>query len=105
MEKTILNDHIEVAVQLIISILDNQNVDPSLQQSAGSTLITLIENRPKLISKKNLVAPVISSLVKIIAKSDASAAGTLYTMGNKFDNTDENDEDAEHQEEVYCTPY
>jgi len=98
-DKPIINDHIEIVVQLLVTILENETVDTSVQQAAGSALTSIVEYRPKLISKKQLVAPIINSMVRIIAKSDAAAAGSLYTMGGKYDNTDEED-DEDYNEDV-----
>ena len=51
-------------------------------------LISLIENRPKLVAKKNLVTPVLTALVELIAKSSADSAGTLFCFAKSEEKGD-----------------
>lgn len=100
-EAPLINDHVETVLGLVVSCLENDGVDSSIQQAAGSLLMTLVENRPKLIAKKNLVPAIVQSMVKIIARSNKPAAGTLYSMGEAAvgDNADDDDDDDDYEED------
>jgi hypothetical protein len=61
--------------------------------------MTVVEFRPKLFAKHNLVSPVLSTLMDMIAKQEASAAGSLFSFttpeGALNDEDDEDDYDEE----------
>ena len=76
-DKPIINDSIETIVTMCVNVLDARDVDPSIHTGAFQTLITAFECRPKLIAKKNMVAPIITAMVNIIARSDESI-NSLY---------------------------
>ena len=102
-EKPIINDSIDQVVLLVVNILEHESIDPSIQQSAGSCLMSIIENRPKLIAKKGMVAPIVQTMVKIISKSDAPAAGSLYTMATDKKGDEESYDDDEGPAEIAQT--
>lgn len=68
-----------------------------MKQAAGQTLIIMIENRPKLIAKNDLVTPLLTAMVDMVARSDSSAAGALFRNCGKEDDSDsdsDNDDDS-----------
>ena len=75
-EKPIINDQIDQVVTLVVNILEHDDIAADIKSSAGACLMSIVENRPKLVAKKGMVAPMIQSMVKIISKSDAPAAGS-----------------------------
>ena len=97
LEQPLVNDHLEVIVQFSLGILQSKDYEPGVQQAAGQTLINIIEFRPKLLAKKNLVAPVLATLMGMIAQQDSSAAGSLFSFsareGVLGGEDDEDDED------------
>jgi len=97
LEKPIINDHLEMIVQFILRIIQNKENDGALRNIAAQAFMTIIDCRPKLLAKKNLVAPTLSVLMDMIAKDDASAAGTLFSFpsGNNGILEDEKDDDEE----------
>ena len=77
-----------------MTILQTESYDAAVKQSAAQTLMSMIENRPKLIAKKELVTPLLTAMVDMVAKSDSSAAGSLFSFGeDKVRNDDDDDED------------
>jgi hypothetical protein len=86
-------------VPFLVTILQTEAYESPVKQSAGQTLISLIENRPKLISKKELVTPVLVAMVDMIAKSDSSAAGSLFSFGENQPDDDDNKDDDEDDED------
>lgn len=99
LEQPLINDHIEVIVQFIISIISNKEAESSVKKSAGQTLMNIIEYRPKLFAKKNLVAPTMTVLMDMVAKEESSAAGSLFTFAHAEDGVHEEDDDEEYNEE------
>jgi hypothetical protein len=77
-----------------MAILNNTAVSQGVKEAAGQTVICLLEYRPKLLAKCDMVNPMLLSLVQLIARSNASGAGSLFVMdrGSK-ENTDEEDLD------------
>ena len=72
----------------MVTILGCEKYENSVRTSAGQMLISLIENRPKLVAKKNLVTPVLTALVELIAKSSADSAGTLFCFAKSEEKGD-----------------
>lgn len=66
-----------------------------MRESSAQTLLCLIEYRPKFIAKSDLVKTMLLALVQVIAKSNASGAGSLFVMEHKEvkANEEEDDED------------
>lgn len=98
LDQPLVNDHLEPIIHFVMGILQSKGeYDSAVTQSAGQTLINIIEFRPKLLAKKNLVTPVLSALMDMIAKEDSAAAGSLFSFSNRdgvlADGDDENDED------------
>ena len=100
LEKPLVNEFLEVIVPFTVSILQAQGLDSSVQSSAGQTLMSLIECRPKLIAKKNLVEPILKSLVEIMARTE-DTAGTLFNTSRQMasDNADDDEEDEDYEPE------
>lgn len=70
-----------------------------MKQSAGQALMNIVEYRPKLFAKKNMVGPVLTILMDMIAKQDASSAGSLFSFTNPDGILDNEDEDADYDED------
>jgi hypothetical protein len=69
-------------VQLCLNIMQGDNYETSVRNAAAETLLQMIEHRPKLIAKQNLVPPILGSLMDMISKSDVSAAGNLFSFAD-----------------------
>lgn len=104
LEQPLINDHIEVIVPFLTSILQTATMEPSIKMAAGQTLMDIMEGRPKLVAKKQMVLPVLSALATIIAEADDSAAGALFSFqstpvaaeaGEDDDDDDDEDDDEE----------
>jgi hypothetical protein len=80
LDQPVINDHLEVIVQFVLSILLHPENDSSLKKSAAQTLMDIIEFRPKLFAKKNLITPTLSMLMDRIAKDESSVAGSLFNF-------------------------
>ena len=104
-EQPLINDHIEHLIPFTVQIMQNEQFDSQLRFNAAQTLMTVIECRPKLMSKKSLVTPVLTVLMQIVAQGNSEAAGGLFSLPsqeNKIaagDNDDEEDEDFEDEME------
>ena len=81
MEQPLVNGHIDALVPFIVHIIENPQLDVALKGSAAHTLVALVENRPKLISKANMVPPILQSMTNLIAAADSAKAGQLFVMG------------------------
>ena len=92
-------------IPFLINIIRADGLDIPVKKSAAETFNSVIECRPKLIGKKQLVFPCLESFVTIIAKSTSSAAGSLFHVGNdrpvvsNADEDDEKDEDFDENDE------
>jgi hypothetical protein len=75
-----------------LTILNTEDMEQSIKESAGQTLLCLIQYRPKFLAKCDMVRPMLVSLVQLIAKSNASGAGSLFVM-NRQDKVKENEEE------------
>jgi hypothetical protein len=82
LEQPIINDHLDVIVQFILGIIAKKEHEASLRNASAQTLMNIIEARPKLLAKKALVGPMLTILMEMIAKEDASAAGMLFAFSN-----------------------
>lgn len=61
----------------------------------------MIENRPKLIAKKELVTPLLTAMVDMVAKSDSSAAGSLFSCSSACDDDEDEDDDFSNAMDVH----
>ena len=105
LDKPIIDDSIEIIVQMCVNVLQSKDIDRSILNSAAQTLVTAFECRPKLISKKNMVAPIINAMVFIIANSDTPVHVFHSEMiTDNTDNDDEEDEELDSPGELakYC---
>ena len=105
LEQPLINDYLEVVVQFVISILLHPEHDKSVKKSAAQTLMDIIEFRPKLFAKKNLIPPTLSMLMDRIAKEDTSVAGSLFNFPHPDDvqNTSEEDDDKDEVQKLSQT--
>jgi hypothetical protein len=102
-EQPLVNDHLADIVKLVMQILSTDDLDMSIKQSAGQTLIGIVENRPKAVAKLQLVTPVLTVLAGMIAKSEAKSAGALFSFSEqngRLDQQDDDDDDASFEEEM-----
>jgi hypothetical protein len=94
-----LNNLKQSIVPFLVTILQTEDYEAPVKQSAGQTLISMIENRPKLIAKKDLVTPMLTAMVGMIAKSDSSAAGSLFSFGNNHVGGENDEDDVDDEED------
>lgn len=92
-EQPLLNEHLEIITPFLISMMSNDELDDGIRQSAGQTLISFFEWRPKIMAKKNLVEPVLTALMMILAKDDKSAAGSLFSLAYEDKHVDDEDDE------------
>ena len=76
-----------------MTIIQSEKGDAAAKQAAGQTLIIMVENRPKLIAKKDLVTPLLTAMVDMVAKCDSSAAGSLFNSRYEAEDDDDDDDD------------
>jgi hypothetical protein len=94
MEQPLVNDHIQNIVPFTVQIIGNFSLESSTRNAAGQTILSIIELRPKLLAKQNLIQPILEVFVQAIANSDSSGCGTLYSIGDrKFEEEDDDDEE------------
>jgi hypothetical protein len=92
LEEPLINDFVEDIVNFSLSIVNGNDIEQDLMESAGQTLIATMQHRPKLFAKKGMVAPTLSVLMGIVARSDPAAFEALYQLADKRDD-DEDDDD------------
>eukprot|EP01038_Epipyxis_sp_PR26KG_P004790 gene4790-6717_t len=98
LEQPLINDHIENLSRFSMGIIQAPNYDTAVKQSAGQTMMNIIELRPKLFAKKQLVGPTLATLMEMIAKEDPEATGALFTFTNPkgiLDDEESKDDDDE----------
>jgi hypothetical protein len=101
MEQPLINDHIEVIVPFVVSIMQSSTYEDQVKGAAGQTLMNILEYRPKLVAKKNLVQPILSSLVDMIAATDSSSGSLyIYSSQNQHLNEDDDDDDESYTSQV-----
>src|SRR5688572_21024817 len=83
-----------------MSIVQNKDHETAVKQSAGQTLMNIIEARPKLIAKKGLVGPTLAILMEMIAKEDSSAAGALFCFSTPDGILDDEDDDEDESPDM-----
>lgn len=91
MKQPLINDHLESLVPFVAAIIQNKTYDTELRSSAGQTLMNIMEHRPKLVAKKNLVAPTLACLAGIIATSTESAK--LFNFAETTGKLEEGDDE------------
>eukprot|EP00602_Paraphysomonas_sp_CaronLab_P003188 CAMPEP_0185039098 /NCGR_PEP_ID=MMETSP1103-20130426/35595_1 /TAXON_ID=36769 /ORGANISM="Paraphysomonas bandaiensis, Strain Caron Lab Isolate" /LENGTH=964 /DNA_ID=CAMNT_0027577857 /DNA_START=417 /DNA_END=3311 /DNA_ORIENTATION=- len=96
MDLPLINDHVQYIVPFTISIMGNFDLESSTRSAAGQTIMSIIELRPKLLSKLNMVEPILQVFVEAIAKSDCSGAGTLFTTRNRPLEEEDDDDDEDY---------
>ena len=80
-----------------LAIIKSPTLESSVKDSACQTILSILESRPKLLTKKNLVQPILNAMAEIIAASEGSACGSLYTMPSAalLEEDDDDDDSAE----------
>jgi hypothetical protein len=81
LEVPLINDHIPDIVMWAISALQNETYNMKLRSAAATVLQHIIQHRPKLFCKSDLVAPVLRAVSDMLADG-TYATGTLFCMGN-----------------------
>jgi len=103
MEQPLINNHVDSLVPFIVRVLEHKDYDSAVKQAATFALISLIENRPKLLGKKNMVPPILNSMVALIASSDGKEVASLFQIGNEKEgilDDDEDDSDFEDEDDA-----
>jgi len=102
LDQPLVNNHIQTFVEFTLEIIRSKSYESPLQQSAGQTLMNIIENRPKLLAASNLVHPTLVVLMEMIAKEDSSAAGSLFSFSSNKDGVldDEEEDDGDYSPEL-----
>lgn len=91
-DQPLINEHIGTVVPFLLAILSSASVAQGVKESAGQTILFLTQYRPKFLSKCDMIKPMLSSLIQLIAVSDASGAGSLFVM-DRADKVKENGEE------------
>ena len=86
-------------------MMQQDSNEPAVRAAAGQTLMDILEGRPKLVSKKQLIVPILSALAGIIASAEAGA-GQLFAFGGRLDfegdgapDDGDDDDDSDYDEE------
>lgn len=87
-----------------MSILQNANYEMQVKHAAGETLMSILESRPKLVAKKQMVEPILRAIVELIASGNSETAifnfneHNASTVGKGADDDDDDDDfDPEQQ--------
>jgi HEAT repeat protein len=99
MDQPLINEQIEFIVPFVVEIMKSTTCEDQVKQAAGQTLMNILEYRPKLIAKKNLVNPILTSLVELIAKSDPTASN-LYVTASQHQHLNDDDDDESYNSAV-----
>lgn len=83
-----------------MTIIHSKEYETSVKQSAGQTIMDVIEYRPKLFAKKNLIAPTLTTLMDMIAKEDSNAAGSLFNFPSSEVLEDDDDDEDEYSPDI-----
>ena len=89
----------QALVTFVFNIINTPALEKNLIEAAEQTLLDVIEYHPKYLAKQNLVPPILTSLVHLIASSKTSAAGALYSFPTSL--TSQKDDDDEEDDEDY----
>ena len=85
-----MNDHIPHLIQVTLNILREYKKYPDLCDSSATVIYSLIDHRPKLLAKHNLVVPLLSGLIEIMSKFEDNTP--LFQYGNGDDDDDDDDD-------------
>lgn len=91
---------VQQIVQFTMGIIHSKEYENSVKQSAGQTIMDVIEYRPKLFAKKNLIGPTLTTLMDMIAKEDSNAAGSLFNFPSPELLEDDEDDEDEYNPEI-----
>ena len=77
-KQALVNDVIPSLIPILVQIIqkaaaDGEDMNTELTSIAGQTLISFIEQRPKLIANNGFVAPILDSLVFVLSRSETTA--------------------------------
>lgn len=98
-EQPLLNDHLDVIVPFLVFQMNKEDLSSSIKQAAGQALISIIENRPKLLAKKNLVVPTLTMLMQLLSK-ESTGSGALFSF-SQHESSRANCEDGDDDDESY----
>lgn len=118
LEKPLINEHLEVCklfsalasstyshssfltctqtlVPFLLAIVQSTTLENKTKSASVATILEIIDSRPKLLAKLNLVSPILNATAQIIATSEGSACGSLYTMPSaaQINDTEKDDDD------------
>ena len=102
-EQPIVNDLISELVEFCVKIVSTKEYEDQVKNSAGYTLQVTVQNRPKLIAKRGLVRPVLEAMVMIIANTDGSSAGDLFSAHRGASADDGDDESYGEEDDAHNT--
>lgn len=93
MDKPMINQHIEFVVPFAVQVMKTVDYEVATRNAAGQAILNIVECRPKLLAKKNMVEPVLGALVEMLASTDSSGTGTLFSMAEMQPQDDDEDDD------------
>jgi hypothetical protein len=88
-----INQHIEFVVPFAVQVMKTVDYEVATRNAAGQAILNIVECRPKLLAKKNMVEPVLGALVEMLASTDSSGTGTLFSMAEMQPQDDDEDDD------------
>ena len=100
MDSPILNDHIEHVVPFAVEVMKTIDYEVATRNAAGQAVLNIVENRPKLLAKKGMVEPVLGALVEMLASTDSSGTGTLFSMAEMQPQEEDDDDDDDYTPEM-----
>jgi hypothetical protein len=93
LEVPLINDHIPDIVIFLISVLQNEMYDMKMRSAAAEVLQDIMQHRPKLFCKSDLVNPVLGAVSDMLANGTYTP-GSLFLLGRGSENDEaESDND------------
>ena len=93
MKKPLINEHVEHIVPFAVQVMKTVDYDVATRNAAGQTVLNIVEYRPNVLSKKKLIEPILGALLEMIASTDSSGTGTLFSMAEMQPQEDDDDDD------------
>ena len=100
MDKPLINQHIEFVVPFAVQVMKTVDYEVATRNAAGQAILNLVECRPKLLAKKQMVEPVLGALVEMLASTDSSGTGTLFSMAEMQPQDEDDDDDDDYTPEM-----
>ena len=88
-----MNDHIPHLIQVTLNILREYRKYPDLCDLSAAVIYNIIDHRPKLLAKHNLVVPLLSCLIEIMSKFEENTP--LFQYGGNDDEDEDDDANAD----------